>query len=115
VYKAPGLDYYLVSRAADIHAMARDHETFSSNLVAILLQGGGTLGTTTLDKPAMFANVGVVDVLALQDPPMHTAQRKIAFAGLTPKLFAAMEDSICAQVVALLNQCKVRPARSFLT
>jgi cytochrome P450 len=103
IYKHPGLDYYIVSRAQDIANIARDTDTFSSNLVAILLQGSA--GTSTLLKPKIFDNVGVVDVLALQDPPMHTAQRKIAFSGLTPKLFAGMEESIRAQTAQLLAAC----------
>ena len=60
IYKVPGLGYYVISRHADITRVCRDTAAFSSNLVAILLAGGGTL-----DKPAGLpgmATAGVVDL-----------------------------------------------------
>jgi len=94
VYKPAGLDYYLVSRAEHVQAVCRDPEHFSSNLVQILLRSEADALSTTTVNVRNISGSGVVDVLALQDPPRHTVQRRIAQAGLTPKLFASMDNRI---------------------
>jgi cytochrome P450 family 144 len=37
---------------------------------------------------------GIVDVLALQDPPIHSRQRRIAMKSLSPKFFRSLEDEV---------------------
>eukprot|EP00947_MAST-08B_sp_MAST-8B-sp1_P000479 g479.t1 len=91
VYKMPGADYFVISRYADIAEAVKNTKALSSNLVAILLSKGDGK-TAMLNKPDL--DVGPVDVLALADPPVHTPQRRAAFAGLTPKLFVSLEDEI---------------------
>jgi len=104
VHKPLGLDYYLVSRAEDIQQVCKDTETFSSRLVAILFQGPGGR-QSSLDVQGMDAFTGgVVDVLALQDAPIHTIHRKCAFNGLSPKLFAAMGDKIRERAKQMLEE-----------
>ena len=83
--------YYTIARYADIKRVCKDSTAYSSNLVAILLSAGDG-SARLLAKPGI--NVGPVDVLALADPPTHTQQRRTAFSGLTPKLFASLEESI---------------------
>jgi cytochrome P450 len=90
------MDYYVVSRYADIKKICLETKVYSSNLVAILLSGGNTLM-----KPE---GVGVVDVLALADPPVHKRQRQIAMQGMSPRLFASMEPSIRERVKTMLDE-----------
>lgn len=85
IYKIPGFDYYVVSRYQDIQTICKNTKAFSSNLVSILLRGG-----STLNRPIS----GIVDVLALQDPPIHSRQRRIAMKSLSPKFFRSLEDEV---------------------
>ena len=91
IYKIPGFDYYVVSRYEDIQKICKNTKAFSSNLVSILLRGG-----STLNRPIS----GIVDVLALQDPPIHSRQRRIAMKSLSPKFFRSLEDE-----VRVLSRC----------
>lgn len=101
VFLVPGLGFHLVSKAEDVVRVCKDVESFSSNLVSILLEGGPS-GPVALAAPP--SNGMVVDVLAIEDPPKHTTQRRFAQSGLSPKFFAEMEDSIRAQVRELLDE-----------
>ena len=106
VHRPQGVDYYLVSRAADVQTVAKNPDVFSSNLVEILVAGskpGSSAIRLNMEGLTSIAG-GVVDVLALQDPPIHTGQRRIALAGLTPKLFAGLEPRIRALAVAMLQR-----------
>ena len=85
IYKIPGFDYYVVSRYEDIQKICKNTKAFSSNLVSILLRGG-----STLNRPIS----GIVDVLALQDPPIHSRQRRIAMKSLSPKFFKSLENEV---------------------
>jgi cytochrome P450 len=108
VHKPKGLDYYLVSRAADIQTVVRNPDIFSSNLVQILVSSGAAgSGSSSSMKFDGFNAGGIVDVLALQDPPIHTLQRKIAFSGLTPKIFKNLEDKIRELAKTLLQEFRV--------
>ena len=89
------------SRYRDICKLAKDTTAFSSNLVAFLLEAGDGK-RAMMSKPNL--DVGPVDVLALADPPLHSNQRKIAFAGLTPKLFASLEEGIRVHAQRLLSR-----------
>ncbi len=83
--------YYTVARYRDIVAAALDTDSFSSNIVAILLaeEDGGT---AIVEQPAL--DVGPVDVLATQDPPTHSYQRKLVHGAMTPRIVADMEHQI---------------------
>jgi hypothetical protein len=100
VYEVPGHGYFVISNYHDVQKICKDTQAYSSNLVAILLNGGGTINT--LVRPDLLGQVGVVDVLALADPPIHTAQRKLAFAGMSPKMFASLEGKIRSLAVDML-------------
>jgi cytochrome P450 len=75
LHRLPNGAYYLISRYRDVRDAAMNTETFSSNLVAVLLQG-------MEHKPELLAlegaGTGSVDALAIADPPVHARQRKIA-------------------------------------
>ncbi len=74
VTRMPGSDYFVVTEYDLIRDIAMDTDTYSSNLVAIVM--ATTQGSTELlQKPEL--DFGPVDVLAIQDPPAHTRQRKL--------------------------------------
>ncbi len=74
VYQIPGTNWYTVSRYEDIKAITLNPEDFSSNLTSILMSGPNG-EPTSLERPEL--DTGPVDVLALADPPIHNAQRRL--------------------------------------
>jgi cytochrome P450 len=89
VARLPGTDYYTVSRYEDVVAVALDTDDYSSKLVAILTRR--TDGGTTIVNAA---GAGMVDVLAIADPPDHGRQRKVMQAAFSPSFFRSLEDHI---------------------
>ena len=101
LFKPKGADCYYLSRYEDIKEVAMDPERFSSNIVAILLAGGsGRLSTFVPPRLPMAPP----DVLALQDPPIHRVQRKIATAGLGKGFVEALEPRVRALVDQRMNE-----------
>lgn len=97
LFKPKGADCYYLSRYDDIKEVTMDPERFSSNIVAILLAGGSGRLSMFVPPHLPFAPP---DVLALQDPPIHRVQRKIATAGLGKGFVQVLEP----QVRALVDQ-----------
>jgi cytochrome P450 len=99
VFYAPSLDYYVVTRHADIDAVFRDNETFSAanaqlplvrldpEAGRILLAGGHK------PQPSMVS----------LDEPVHRRLRGPAARALTPRRVAAMEPTIRATLDELLG------------
>jgi cytochrome P450 len=77
-----------------------DPERFSSNIVAILLAGGSGRLSTFVPPRLPFAPP---DVLAIQDPPIHRAQRKVATAGLGKGFIQVLEPQVRALVDENMN------------
>lgn len=88
----PGHDYYVLSRHADIWAAARDHETFSS-------AQGLTVNYGELELIGLQDNPPMV----MQDPPAHTAFRKLISRGFTPRQVEAVEHHVREFVVARIE------------
>lgn len=91
LFKPKGADCYYLSRYDDIKEVTMDPERFSSNIVAILLAGGSGRLSMFVPPHLPFAPP---DVLALQDPPIHRVQRKIATAGLGRGFVQALEPQV---------------------
>lgn len=107
VFYAPSIDYYVVTRYADIEAVFLDHETYSAapaqlplvQLVpeaAQILRAGGTT-----PQPSMVS----------LDPPAHTRLRSPTVRAFTPRRVAQMESRIRATVGQLLDA--INPAAPF--
>lgn len=104
VYRLPNGAYSIVSRYEDVMKVVMDTETYSSNLVAVLMSDEGAEG-----EPEMMTLSGgdgrqaqATDVLAIADPPIHTRQRRVANRAFTMRRVAAMEDGIrllCEQLI----------------
>ncbi len=92
--------FHTVARYDDIVKVALDTETYSSNLMAILLandEGGPAL----LERPSM--DFGIVDVLALQDAPRHLPQGKLTNTALTLRVVRKLEDRLRALAVEMMD------------
>lgn len=105
LYKMPGEHYYMVSRYQDIINLAKDTEHLSSKLVEILATGRpknpNQKGPSIIER---MGNIGIipVDVFALQDPPVHTAERKIGHSGFNAKFIKSLEadvEQLCTQMM----------------
>ncbi len=91
LFRPKGADCYYLSRYDDIKQVTMDPERFSSNIVAILLAGGSGRLSTFVPPRLPFAPP---DVLAIQDPPIHRAQRKVATAGLGKGFVQVLEPQV---------------------
>ena len=99
VFYAPSLDYYVVTRYADVEAVFRDPGTYSAataqlpliplvpEALKILAEGGHR------PQPSMVS----------LDPPAHTRLRRPMSRAFTPRRVAAMEARIRATVDELLD------------
>jgi cytochrome P450 len=99
VFYAPSLDYYVVSRYADVEAVFLDPESYSAataqlplvplvpEALKILAEGGHR------PQPSMVS----------LDQPAHTRLRRPASRAFTPRRVAAMEPRIRATVDELLD------------
>ena len=107
VFYAPSIDYYVVTRYADIEAIFLDHETYSAApaqlpLVPLvpeaaqILRAGGTA-----PQPSMVS----------LDPPAHTRLRSPTVRAFTPRRVAQMEPRIRATVDQLLDA--INPSAPF--
>ncbi len=81
-------DYVVLSRYADVAAAARDTATFSS-------AQGLTVAATTGEADLVAA----FDPMVMQDPPRHTAFRRLVSRGFTPKQVVELEPLVRAFVV----------------
>src|SRR5262245_62879595 len=85
--------YALVTRHANVCAVARDPATFSSNLVAVLLASqAGVAGV--IDVRAEGPEQA--DALALADPPVHTRQRRLLNPAFNVRRIAILEPALRA-------------------
>lgn len=91
----PDADYYVLSRHADIWSAARDHETFSS-------AQGLTVNYGELEMIGLQDNPPMV----MQDPPVHTAFRKLVSRGFTPRQVEAVEPKVREYVVARIEKLR---------
>ena len=99
MFYAPSLDYYVVTRYADVEQVFLDPQTYSAataqlplvqlepEALKILAEGGHR------PQPSMVS----------LDPPAHTRLRRPASRAFTPRRVAAMEERIRATVDELLD------------
>ena len=80
---APELDYYVLTRHADVMAAAVDATTYSS-------AAGLTVHYDELDRIGLAENPPMV----MQDPPDHTAFRRLVSRGFTPRAVVSVEPAV---------------------
>ena len=99
VFYAPAIDYYVVTRYADIEGVFLDHETYSNApaqlpLAELVAEAAEILlGAGLTSQPAMVS----------LDPPAHTRLRSPTARAFTPRRVAEMEPRIRRTVEQLLD------------
>ena len=97
---------YCISRYEDIVAISRDTARFSSThqgVVASLRLGHSVMREAEKLAPLERMGIAPGDVLALSDPPVHSAERKVAHKGLNSRVVKAMEpqvEQLCHELMA---------------
>mgnify|MGYP001814814304 CR=1 FL=1 len=99
IYHVPDTNTYIVTRYADVRAMLKDTETFSSNFNHLL---------TGPDEPpevkALFEGATLpVDTLLTLDPPRHRVYRSLVNKVFSAKRVEAMHDYIVQIVDELID------------
>jgi len=84
---------YVISRFEDVQRATLDTDTFSSNLVAIIMSGSGRAEDSQLLQLSA-GEAQPTDVLAIADPPEHTRHRKVTNRAFTLRRVADMEPRI---------------------
>ena len=96
LYRLPNGAYSLISRYRDVRDAAMNPEVYSSNLVAVLLQGAELMAFEG-------GSTGTMDALATADPPLHARQRKLSNTAFSMRRVAALEPAIRALAESLVG------------
>jgi cytochrome P450 len=101
LYRNPALDFWALSRHADVLAASLDWQTYSS------AEG------TTLERmdPRLFE---VRPMIIFLDPPRHDVLRKLVSRAFTPRRVAELEPFIRATVVRLLDRLRASGGGDFV-
>jgi cytochrome P450 len=89
LYYNERLDFYAVSRFADVDAFSRDPQTFCSS-------HGTVLEMITAEKTDL-------EMMIFMDPPEHTRYRRLVSKAFTPRRMASLEDDIRGLCADLLD------------
>jgi len=100
LYTLPNGAWSLITRYRDVREAALAPDVYSSNLVAVLMEG--------LGRPELLAFDGgmptsAADALAIADPPVHERQRKLSNKAFSMRRVAALEPSIRALAESLFD------------
>lgn len=98
-YYSPRYDFYAFSRFADVVALHRDNERFTS-----------THGLTYEQLVDPDFGVGTTNSLIMMDPPEHTRYRKLVSRAFTPRAIAAYEPMVRELMAAYLEPLMDRDA-----
>ena len=117
VYWAEQAQTWCVSRYADVHAVLRSAEEFSSDAMRTMLAGGRPGEDPATDPAAMKRLLALAQALPFsaqellvsrnlisEDPPRHGVLRAIVNRGFTPRQIAAWEP----RVRAIVEECKAK-------
>jgi cytochrome P450 len=107
VHTPGGEGFWVVSRYADVVAVAADPRTFSSERGGTR-EGGGTL---IEDLPAGFAT-GVL--LNMMDDPRHQKFRRLATGTVSPRALAVLETELRARAATIVDAAVARGRCDFL-
>jgi cytochrome P450 len=107
VFYAPSIDYYVVTRYADIEAVFLDPDTYSAGAAQLPLVKLEPEATEILLAGGHRPQPSMVSL----DPPAHTRLRRPAARAFTPRRVAEMEPRVRATVNELLDA--VDPAAPF--
>jgi cytochrome P450 family 144 len=101
LYRLPN-GIYVMSRFDDVQRAVMDTDTYSSNLVAMMMSASGMAEDTQLVQIS-GGEEQEMDVLAIADPPKHTRHRKVTNRAFTMRRVAAMEPRIRQLAESLMD------------
>jgi cytochrome P450 len=107
VYHDPGTGMYVVTRYADIRAIAADPQTFVNNTGQ--LQGRQTPATARIDAMLEEAGVTEVNTLVTNDPPDHRRYRSIVDKAFRINRVIAMKPRISEIANELIDSLPREP------
>lgn len=107
VFYAPSIDYYIVTRYADIEAIFLDHETYSATITQLPVVPLLPEAVEILRASGITAQPSMVSL----DPPAHTRLRSPTVHAFTLRRVAAMAPRIRTTVAQLLDA--INPAAPF--
>ncbi|MDQ0634343.1 cytochrome P450 [Arthrobacter pascens] len=110
VHYAPSIDYWVVTRYADIAKILADPETFSATIAQAPL-----VPLTEEVKEILTSGVRNTPVLSNLDPPHHTRVRLHLATMFTPRRVQAMSDRIEALASELVEQFASRGRADLIT
>jgi cytochrome P450 len=99
VFYAPAIDYYVVTRYADIESVFLDPETYSAGAAQLPLVALEPEATEILLAGGHRPQPSMVSL----DPPAHTRLRRPSSRAFTPRRVEEMEPRVRATVGALLD------------
>ena len=99
VFYSPRLDYWVLTRYADVRAAFRDTRLYSAANALSPIQARSAEAAAI-----MAAGFGSVPTLTNTDPPVHTRARRIANLAFTPRMVADMEPFVRDLAVRLIEE-----------
>jgi len=102
VYRNPTLDFWALSRHADVLAAFKDVETFSSR------------HGVSLDQDVFHADADATMSFLAMDPPRHTRMRALVSRGFTPRRVSELEPRIRAIAREHLDACREKSGCDFI-
>ena len=99
--------YWAVTRHADVMAVSRDSETFSSwqNTALVRFREGTPRENIDMQR-AIMLNI---------DPPQHTKARAIVSRGFTPRAINALRDALSARAERIAREASEKGSGDFVT
>jgi cytochrome P450 len=99
VFYSPSLDYWVLTRYADVRAAFRDTSLYSAANALSPIQ------PRSAEAAAIMAGgFGSVPTLTNTDPPVHTRARRIANLAFTPRMVASLEPFVRGLAVRLIEE-----------
>jgi cytochrome P450 len=99
VFYSPSLDYWVLTRYADVRAAFRDTTVYSAANALSPIQPRTAEAATI-----MAGGFRSVPTLTNTDPPVHTRARRIANLAFTPRMVAGLEPFIRDLAVRLIEE-----------
>ncbi|MEW2504516.1 MULTISPECIES: cytochrome P450 [unclassified Amycolatopsis] len=99
--------YWVVTRHADVKAVSRDSELYSSWEKTAIIRFDDQMTSENLDANRL--------VLLNMDAPQHTKLRRIVAKGFTPKSIAKLEDTLRERAERIVAEAKGKGEGDFVT
>jgi cholest-4-en-3-one 26-monooxygenase len=99
VYRHPepdGPGFWVVTKYADVFAVGRDAQTYSSDQ-----DRGGVIG---LEEQQMEVEFEGAKIMLMMDPPEHSRHRKLVNRGFTPRMINSLEPHIRELTTTVLDR-----------